>query len=140
MNNGRKDRMTLYEKYRDLIKCAKKDKDRDIREQIIEAAKEYYKADIKMNKKTKTDIMVNLIAVLIIYIIIIGSVILSFKYLSFLAAICTVIGSFALLCLIMGAFLRMTGLVSENNLLRIFREGFKALLLLRRSKSKKASQ
>jgi vacuolar-type H+-ATPase subunit E/Vma4 len=131
-NNNPKVLSTYYEKAEELLRQANNEPDPKIRKLKIQAAKKYFDADlggVAMNDKNK-----DIYPLLLFLIAIAGFSYLFFTKLSFLSAIGAIIGTFALLCLMMGVILRIRGDLSETNLLEMVREGFKALLLLRKSK------
>ncbi|HKG13010.1 MAG TPA: hypothetical protein VKB12_06715 [Pyrinomonadaceae bacterium] len=97
--------------------------DPDLKKIKLEAYRRYY-----MPRDRTKDI----ILVFVGFIIIALTVIFSFSFLSFFAAVGVIIGMFALLCLMMGVMLRVWGDITSNDLLTLVREGFKALFLLRR--------
>jgi len=113
---------------------AEREKDPDLRRLRLESARRYIDADIEVNMKNKSDNSFRDVHTLLLcYVVIFASALITFKWLGFFAAVATVIGSFALLSLMMGVFLRLRGELSESNLLKMIQEGFKALFLLRKT-------
>ncbi len=132
-------RMTLYEKGLKLLEQAEAEADPDKRKLIMEVAAKYFAADIKMKTRQKNDVTKDLAIVLVFFIVIGGLAYLAFNNLNFWSASGVVIGTFALSCLMMGVVLRIRGDISENSLIIMTQEGFKALLLLRKSEKDKTA-
>jgi uncharacterized ion transporter superfamily protein YfcC len=129
-----------YEKANELIKLAKQEKNPVIRKLRLRAAEKYYQADVSKVMKPKRDFTKDLLVILLFYVVIVGTAIFSFSKLGFWAGVGVVIGTFALLTLMMGVILRVRGDISETSFIAMVREGSKALLLLGKTdKSTKGS-
>ena len=125
---------TRYEKAKELLEQARRERNPDARRIMFRAARRYFDADVDDPMYENTDKTKEILLLFVCYLVIFMTLIVSFKLLSVYAAVLVVIGTFALLCLMMGAMLRMQGYLTEGGFLTMVREGFKALLLLRRRK------
>jgi len=125
---------TRYEKATELLGQARRERNPSAREIMIRAAERYFDADVNNPMSDTPDKTKEVFLALVCYLVIFITVIVSFKLLSIAAAVFVIIGTFALLCVMMGAILRIQGYLSEGGFLTMVREGFKALLLLRRKK------
>jgi len=123
---------TRYEKANELLAQASQEPNRKIREIMVRAAKRYLDADVDDSMNGAQDKTKQFLVLMVCYFLIFLSVILSFAFLSIYAAVLVIVGTFALLCLMLGVMLRMQGYLTERGLLSMVREGFKALLLLRK--------
>jgi hypothetical protein len=123
---------TRYEKAQELLDQARQERNPDARKIMLRAARRYFDADVDTPMNDNPDKTKEIFLLLICYLVIFVSVIISFTFLSIYAAVAVVIGTFALLCVMMGAMLRIQGYLTEGGFLTMVREGFKALLLLRR--------
>jgi hypothetical protein len=124
---------TRYEKGRELLAQAMQERDRRRRAIMERAAERYFNADIENPMNDNPDKTKEIILALICYLVIFLSVIVSFRFLAIYAAVLVIVGTFALLCVMMGAMLRIQGYLTEGGFLAMVREGFKALFLLRKT-------
>jgi hypothetical protein len=123
---------TLQEQIEQLEDKIRREAEPDLREIQLRALEHYYKVAIMPPPPPPKPEIKYIVLVLVAYCIIAFTVILSFYLFPVYAAVCVIIGMFALLCLMMGVMLRMYGDISSNDLLTLVREGFKALFLLRK--------
>jgi hypothetical protein len=122
---------TQYEKGRELLAQARRERNPDARKIMLEAADRYFDADLS-NPGSQMDNTKQILVLMGCYVVIFLSVVLSFAFLPIYAAVLVVVGAFAMLCVMMGVILRSQGGLSEPGFLAMVREGFKALVLLRR--------
>lgn len=134
LRNNKRGRRSLYEKANELLELAKKEKDPVVRQLRLNAAERYYKADISKTTGKQLGITKDTLIFLLFYIIIFITAFFSFSQLGFLLGAGVIIGTFAIVTLIMGIILRIRGDISETNFLALVREGFKALHLLRKNR------
>lgn len=127
-------RKSFYEKANKLMELATKEKDPAIRRLRLRAARKYYEADISKAMGKQPRFMKDIFILLLFYVVIFVTAFFSFNKLGFLGGVGVVIGTFALVTLMMGVILRVRGDISEANFLAMVREGFKALHLLRKNR------
>lgn len=120
-------RKSLYDKGNELLELAKQETDPEIRKLRVQAAKRYFNVDLQT-----THHILNAIVILVSYIILIASAILSVINLGYLAGVGIFIFVFLSLCLLLGVYMRLCGKISETNLLIFLKEGFKAISLLKK--------
>jgi hypothetical protein len=124
---------SFYEKGNELLRQAQELPDPERRRIALEAAERYYKADVPRNEPFVT----TLLALVVTYAIVIGAAIWAFHSLSAYAAAGVVIGSYCLMALVVGGALRASGYITEKSFFGIVMQGFKTIMLLRKSSSDK---
>jgi hypothetical protein len=72
----------------------------------------------------------NVTSLILIWIFIAAAVFIFFNYLGFLQAVVGMIMCFAFACIFVGAILRMEKVITTNNLMELFKMGFKALIFV----------
>jgi hypothetical protein len=115
---------TFYEKGKELVEQARKEPDPDIRKFLLRTAKEYYGTDMT----SKEPFLQTLVAVVVVYVLVIGLMIYTFKNFSLYVALPLVVASFAVCAFLIGAAFRAAGYISESTFLGIFKAGLRALL------------
>jgi hypothetical protein len=119
----------FYEKGRELFSQAQKIEDAELRREAIRASLRYYAADVTQDRRL-------LVAIVVLFLLVAGTVILAFMRLQFLSAAAVVLCAFTFFSLLIGVILRSLGYISESSLLGIWKEGFKTLRELIRTKQK----
>jgi hypothetical protein len=123
---------SFYEKAQQLAEQARNEPDPEIRKLQLEAAERYYVSDTK----PREPFLPTLLALVIVYVVVIGTAIYAFRNFSFPAAVGIVIASYAFLAFIVGASFRAAGYLSESSFMGIFRGGVRILLFLRKQSDK----
>jgi hypothetical protein len=111
---------SYYEKGNDLLAAALQIKERDVRKDAVRAALRYYDADLKQDRDL-------VIVISVLYILVICTVVFAFLKLDFWKAVALVTCAYSFVSLLIGAYLRSRGYISESSLVGIWREGFKVL-------------
>lgn len=119
---------SFYEKAQELAEQARNEPDPEIRKLQLEAAARYYEKDVK----PREPLFATLLALVVVYLVVIGSATYAFRNFSFLPAVGIVIGSYAFLAFIVGAAFRAAGYLSESSFMGIFKGGIRVLLFLRK--------
>lgn len=125
----------LYEKGKETVKEAQNCPDPEMKKFMLEAARRYYDADIKQN--TPLPLWALSIALVVFYLLILGTMVWAFSKLSGLVAAFVCVASFAFLSLLVGAVLRVGGYISESGLMAVWKAGFKAVTSLERDAKQK---
>lgn len=121
---------SFYEKGGRLIEQARKETDPDIKQVELDAAAKYYETDA--NVKLREPFLGTLMALLLVYVVVVGTAMYAFHEFSFLAAAGVVIAAYAFLAFLVGAAFRASGYISEKGFMGIFRGGLQIVLFLRK--------
>jgi hypothetical protein len=116
-----------YDKGREVLAAALKITDPDLRREAIQAAMKYYDADIRQDR--------NLVVTLgVMYLLVVGTMIAAFVELTFLKAAGIVLCAYTFMSLLIGVVLRHRGYISESSLMGVWKQGFRSLGTLAKSK------
>jgi len=121
---------SFFEKGCELLKQADGIPDADAKKLALEAARSYYEADMQKREP----FAITLLLLLIPYVIIFIAGYWAFTHLAFPKAFATLLFSFVVFAFLVGTALRTGGYISEKTFWGIFKEGLKALLLIRNPK------
>jgi hypothetical protein len=122
---------SFYEKGCQLLKQANGIADTDAKKLALEAARAYYEADMQRREP----FALTLLLLLVPYAVIFVGGYWAFTHLEFYKAFGVVLSSFVAFAFLVGTALRTGGYISEKTFWGIFKEGLRALLLIRNSKS-----
>jgi len=123
---------SFYEKAHQLAEQARNEPDPEIRKLLLEAAERYYETDMK----PREPLLATLLALVIVYVVVLGTAIYAFRNLSLPAAVGIVIASYAILAFLVGASFRAAGYLSERSFMGIFQGGIRILFFLRKQSDK----
>jgi hypothetical protein len=115
---------TFYEKAKELTEQARREPDPQVRKFLLQTAAKYYGTDMTQ----KEPFLQTLVAVVVVYVLVLGVVIYSFKNFPVYTALPLIVASYAVFALLIGAAFRAAGYISESTFLGIFKAGLRALL------------
>jgi hypothetical protein len=115
---------TFYAKAQELTEQARAEPDPEIRAFLLRTAQRYYGKDMT----AKEPFLQTLVAVVVVYVLVLGVVLYAFKNFPFYEALPIIVASYAVFALLIGAAFRAAGYISETTFYGIFKAGLRALL------------
>jgi hypothetical protein len=119
----------FYDKGKEVFAQALKIEDADLRHEAIRAALRYYSADVTQDRRL-------LVGIIVLFLLVVGTIVLAFVKLSFFSAAAVILSAFTFFSLLIGVMLRALGYISETSLLGIWKESFKVLREIFKTKEK----
>lgn len=122
----------FYEKASELLEQAQNIDDPEVKKVAIDACRDYYQADLKQASPVPAWALI--LIVIAFYLLVFGTVVVSSTKLSWIPALTVSVVTYCFLSLLLGAVLRICGLISGSSLIAIWKAGFKIVTTLSKIK------